>query len=377
MNGRRLRAIARKEILHIIRDPRSLASAIMTPLIMLLIFGYALSLDVDRIPTILFDLDHTPQSRDLAREFRGSRYFQIIEETQSYRPVEAAMDARHALMAIVINPNYARHLLAGEESSVQLLLDGSDSNTASIAQGYAEGVVQSFAARVRTDAQSMVAGKPPQIGVGVETRVWYNPDMLSRNFIVPGLIAVIMMIITGNLSSLTIAREWETGTMEQLLSTPVRPAELALGKLTAYFLVGLLDMAICLVMGVYVFEVPFKGNLFVLVVSSCIFLFGSLASGVLISASARSQLIAYQLGTLTTFLPGFLLSGFIYSISSMPRIIQAITVLVPARYFIDIIKAMFLKGTGIALLWLDFLLLCFYGAAMFFFAARKLRQKVA
>jgi ABC-2 type transport system permease protein len=377
MNGRRLRAIARKEILHIIRDPRSLASAIMTPLIMLLIFGYALSLDVDRIPTILFDLDHTPQSRDLAREFRGSRYFQIIEETQSYRPVEAAMDARHALMAIVINPNYARHLLAGEESSVQLLLDGSDSNTASIAQGYAEGVVQSFAARVRTDAQSMVAGKPPQIGIGVETRVWYNPDMLSRNFIVPGLIAVIMMIITGNLSSLTIAREWETGTMEQLLSTPVRPAELALGKLTAYFLVGLLDMAICLVMGVYVFEVPFKGNLFVLVVSSCIFLFGSLASGVLISASARSQLIAYQLGTLTTFLPGFLLSGFIYSISSMPRIIQAITVLVPARYFIDIIKAMFLKGTGIALLWLDFLLLCFYGAAMFFFAARKLRQKVA
>jgi len=377
MNQRRLGAIARKEILHIIRDPRSLASAILTPLTMLLIFGYALSLDVDRIPTILMDLDHTPQSRDLAREFRGSRYFQIVEDTQSYRPVEQAMEQRRALLAIVIDPDYARHLLAGEEASVQLLLDGSDSNTASIAKGYAEGVVQGFAARVRTDAQSMVAGKPPQIGVGVETRVWYNPDMLSRNFIVPGLIAVIMMIITGNLSSLTIAREWETGTMEQLLSTPVRPAELALGKLTAYFLVGLVDMAICLIMGVYVFDVPFKGNLAVLVISSCVFLFGSLASGVLISASARSQLIAYQLGTLTTFLPGFLLSGFIYSISSMPRIIQAITVLVPARYFIDIIKAMFLKGTGIALLWLDFLLLCIYGAAMFFFAARKLRQKVA
>jgi ABC-2 type transport system permease protein len=377
MSWRRLRAIVRKEILHIIRDPRSLASALLTPLIMLLIFGYALSLDVDRIPTILYDLDHTPQSRELVREFRGSRYFQIVEETQSYRPVEQAMDARRALLAVVIPPKYALHLLSGEESTVQLLLDGSDSNTASIAQGYAEGVMQFYGGRVRAEAQTMRAGKVPQMGVGLETRVWYNPDMLSRNFIVPGLIAVIMMIITGNLSSLTIAREWETGTMEQLLSTPVRPSELALGKLAAYFLVGLIDMAVCLVMGVFVFEVPFKGSLAVLVISSCVFLFGALSTGILISATARTQLIAYQLGTLTTFLPGFLLSGFIYSISSMPRAIQLISLLVPARYFIDIIKAVFLKGTGVELLWLDFLLLCIYGAAMFTFTARKLRQKVA
>ena len=377
MNFRRLRAIARKEVLHIVRDPRSLASALLTPLIMLLIFGYALSLVVDRIPTIVYDLDHTPQSRELVREFRGSRYFQIVEETQSYGPVEKAMDARRALLAVVIPPMYSRHLLAGEEATVQLLLDGSDSNTASIAQGYAQGVVQNYGGRVRTEAQTMVAGKPPQMGVGIETRVWYNPDMLSRNYIVPGLIAVIMMIITGNLSSLTIAREWETGTMEQLLSTPVRPSELALGKLSAYFLVGLIDMAICLVMAVYVFGVPLKGSLVFLVVSSCVFLFGSLASGILISATARTQLIAYQLGTLTTFLPGFLLSGFIYSISSMPRIIQAVSLIVPARYFINIIKAVFLKGTGIELLWPNFLLLCIYGAVMFFFTARKLRGKVA
>jgi len=377
MNLRRLGAIARKEILHIFRDSRSLASAIATPLIMLLIFGYALSLDVDRIPTILLDLDQTAQSRELVREFRGSRYFDIVQEAQSYAPIVKEMDARHVLLAIVIDPNYARHLQTGEEASVQLLLDGSDSNTASIAQGYAEGVVQSLGARIRTDAQTMKAGKVPQMGVGVENRVWYNPDMLSRNFIVPGLIAVIMMIITGNLSSLCIAREWESGTMEQLLSTPVRPAELALGKLTAYFLVGLIDMVICLVMGVYVFEVPLKGSLPLLIVSSCVFLFGSLAFGILISASARSQLVAYQLGTLTTFLPGFLLSGFIYSITSMPRIIQVITYLVPARYFINIIKGVFLKGTGLKLLWLDFLLLCIYGAAMFFLATRKLRQKVA
>jgi ABC-2 type transport system permease protein len=332
---------------------------------------------VDRIPTIVYDLDQTPQSRELIREFKGSRYFNIVAEVRGYQPVEQAMSARRALLAVTINPNFARHILAGEQAFVQLLLDGSDSNTASIAQGYAEGVVQHYGATVRTDAQTMMGGTAPKMGVGVESRVWYNPDMLSRNYIVPGLIAVIMMIITGNLSSLTIAREWENGTMEQLLSTPVRPAELALGKLTAYFLVGILDMFICLIMAVYVFDVPLKGSLLALIVSSCVFLFGSLASGILISASSRSQLVAYQLGTLTSFLPGFLLSGFIYAISSMPVVIQALTYIVPARYFIEIVKALFLKGTALKLLWVNFVLLCVYGSVMFVFAARKLRQKVA
>jgi len=223
MNFRRLRAIARKEVLHIVRDPRSLTSALMQPLVMLLLFGFALSLDVDRIPTIVFDLDHTPQSQDLIRDFRGSRYFQIVEEAQSYRPIEQAMDARRALLAVVIAPGYSRDLLSGGQAQVQLLLDGSDSNTASIAQGYAEGVVAVQGARVRLDAQKLHAGNVPRSGVTADMRVWYNPDMISRNYIVPGLIAVLMMIITGNLSSLTIAREWENGTMEQLLSTPVRP----------------------------------------------------------------------------------------------------------------------------------------------------------
>src|SRR5579863_4655541 len=316
MSFRRLRAIARKEVLHVIRDPRSLASAIAIPLTMLLIFGYALSLDVDRIPTIVYNMDLRPESAELVRDFQGSRYFNVIQAVNGYRPIERAMDSRRALLGVVIPADFSSNVLAGDaEAQVQLLLDGSDSNTAAIAQGYAEGIVQTYAARLRGEAQTMHAGEIPPVGVSAEARVWYNPDMVSRNFIVPGLIAVIMMIITGNLSSLTIAREWESGTMEQLLSTPVRPAELALGKLSAYFLVGLLDMAICLVMGVFVFDVPFKGNLLVLIVSSCVFLFGSLAMGILISASARSQLVAYQLGTLTTFLPGFLLSGFIYAIS--------------------------------------------------------------
>jgi len=378
MSLRRLRAISRKELLHVVRDPQSLAAAVAIPLSMLLIFGYALSLDVDRIPTILFNLDGSPQSLELVRDFRGSRYFEIVEEARSYRPIEEAMDARRALLGVVIPPDYGHRLLQGQsETRIQLLLDGSDSNTASIAKGYAEGIVAAHAGRIRNEEQSRRAGKLPPVGVRAETRVWYNPDMLSRNYIVPGLIAVIMMIITGNLSSLTIAREWENGTMEQLLSTPVRPSELVLGKLAAYFLVGLADMIICMVLGIFLFGVPVRGNLMLLGISSFIFLFGSLCTGILISAATRSQLAAYQLGTLVSFLPGFLLSGFIYSVSSMPRIIQFISLFVPARYFINITKGVFLKGTGLEVLWPDVLLLIGYGALMFVFAARRLRQKVA
>ena len=378
MSFRRLRAIARKEVLHVIRDPRSLASAVAIPLIMLLIFGYALSLDVDHIPTIVYNLDDSPGGADLVRDFRGSRYFDIIEEAHSYRPIEQAMDSRRALLGVVIPPDFSRNILSGDsQAQVQLLLDGSDSNTAAIARGYAEGIVQTYAARLRSDAQSMHAGRIPPVGVSAEARVWYNPDMVSRNFIVPGLIAVIMMIITGNLSSLTIAREWENGTMEQLLSTPVRPSELALGKLAAYFLVGLIDMVICMLVGIFLFDVPFQGSLLFLTISSFVFLFGSLCTGVWVSATFRTQLMAYQMGTLISFLPGFLLSGFIYSISTMPRVIQAIALFIPARYFINISKGVFLKGIGPEILWPDFLLLCAYAAFIFFFTVRKLRQKVA
>ncbi len=377
MNLRRTLAMARKEALHIIRDPRSLAAAIINPLSMLLIFGYALSLDVDRIPTMVYDLDHSPQSQDLIRQFRGSRYFSIVGEVDSYRPIEREIDARHVLIALVIPDDYSRNLAMGKEAQVQLLLDGSDSNTATTALAYAEGLVSAYAASIRDDAQSQHAGAVIHGGVDARIRVWYNPDLVSRNFIVPGLIAVILMIIVANLSSLTVAREWENGTMEQLLSTPVRPSEIVLGKLSAYFVLGMVDMLISLLVGVFVFDVPFKGNIFSRMISSCVFLFGALACGILISAANRTQLLAYQVGTLTSFLPAFILSGFIYSIANMPRVIQAMSLFVPARYFINILNGLFLKGVPFSLIWFDFVLLVVYGAMMFFFAARKLRQKVA
>ena len=377
MNFRRTRAMARKEFLHIIRDPRSLIAALAQPLLMLLLFGYALSLDVDRIPAIIYDLDQTPASDALIKTFRGSRYFQIIGEAHDYKPIEQSMEDRRALMGIVIPTEYSRDLAAGKEAQVQLLFDGSDSNTASIALGYAEGVIQLYAQQAREDAQMSRAGSVLRPPVEPRIRVWYNTDMVSRNYIVPGLIAVILMIIAGMLTSLTIAREWENGTMEQLLSTPVRPVEIAVGKLSAYFALGIVDMLMALFVALEIFHVPMKGSPALLFFSSCIFLFGALSWGIMISAMNRNQLSAYQLSTLTSFLPAFLLSGFIYSISNMPLVIQFIALFVPARYFIEIVKGIFLKGIGLEILWFDFLLLAGYGGIVFYFACQKLRQKVA
>jgi ABC-2 type transport system permease protein len=385
MNFRRTRAVARKELLHVVRDPQSLTAALVQPFIMLLLFGWALSMDVDHIPTIVYDHDHSPESRDLIRDFSGSRYFTILDTVNSYGPIERAIDTRKCLLAVVIPDDFAKNMQTGKEAQVQLLIDGSDSNTAAIALGYAEGVVGSYSQqvtvatmRMRSTSTSRQSGaSSPSGGVEVRARVWYNPDLLSGNFIVPGLIAVILMVIAANLGSLTIAREWENGTMEQLLSTPVRPSELALGKLGAYFLIGVADMIMCLLMGMYGFNVPLKGSLTLLMVSSCIFLFGALGMGIMISAMNRTQLTAYQMGTLTSFLPAFLLSGFIYSIGNMPRIIQAVALVVPARYFMNIARGVFLKGIGLRVLWFDFLLLVVYGVIVFYFATRKLRQKVA
>jgi ABC-2 type transport system permease protein len=374
MNFRRTRAIMRKELLHVIRDPQSLTAALLQPFIMLLLFGWALSMDVDHIPTYVYDHDHSPQSRELIRSFSGSRYFSILSAVQSYGPIERAIDTRECLLAIVIPDDFSKNMQTGKPAQVQLLIDGSDSNTAAIALGYAEGVVGSYSQQVMVATTRV---KPTNGGVEVRARVWYNPDLLSGNFIVPGLIVVILMIIAANLGSLTIAREWENGTMEQLLSTPVRPSELALGKLSAYFLIGMADTIMCVVMGVYLFNVPLKGSIVLLFVSSCVFLFGALGLGIMISAMNRTQLTAYQMGTLTSFLPAFLLSGFIYSIGNMPRVIQAIALFVPARYFMNIARGVFLKGIGLEILWSDFLLLVAYGAVVFYFATRKLRQKVA
>lgn len=377
MNWRRTGAMARKEALHIIRDRNSMVMALAMPVIMLLLFGYALSLDVDHVPTWIADADQTPQSRDVIARIRGSRYFEIVGVSNSPADIESHINRDQCLLGFAIPRGFARDLALGRTAEVQVLLDGSDSNTAAIALGYAETLMQLHALQLQADAENRKTGQVPKQPVDGRMRVWYNGDLKSRNYIVPGLIVVIMMIIAALLTSLTIAREWENGTMEQLLSTPVRPAELVLGKLTAYLVLGLIDMTVAIVAGIFIFDVPMRGNLFFLCFTGFLFLFGALTWGIFLSTLVRSQLMAYQLGSLTSFLPAFMLSGFIYSIENMPKVIQVITYVVPARYFIIVLRGIYLKGVGLSVLWGEVLFLTVYAGVVFWAAVRRMHQKLA
>lgn len=375
MNLQRTGAAARKEFLHILRDPISLVMALALPILMILLFGYALTLDVDRIPALVYDADRTPESRDLVSRFEGSRYFHILGGVDGYREIERAIDRNECMLGIVVPRDYARDLASGRNPQVQLLFDGSDSNTASIALGYATGIIQPLAAALRNPAAGGSARARP--AVNAQLRVWYNSDLKSRNYIVPGLIGLILMIIGALMTSLTLAREWEMGTMEQLLSTPLRPAEIALGKMSAYFVLGVVDMVLTVVVGVILFDVPLRGSTLFLAFSGCLFLVGALFWGILVSALTRSQLVAYQLAMLTSFLPAFLLSGFVFAIENMPLPVQVVSHLFPTRYFVTILKGIFLRGVGIEVLFLEVGLLAAYAGLIYLVVLKKLKQKVA
>ena len=377
MNLRRTIAVSRKEFLHIIRDPRSLVMALALPILMILLFGYALTLDVDRIPTIIYDSDQSPESRELIARFQGSRYFQILGSATDYETIERKINQDECMLGISIPQDYARDLLSGDKPEIQLIFDGGDSNTASIAVGYANAIVQSFAANIRAERRGRMRGGIANVPVESRLRVLYNNQLKSKNYIIPGLIALILMIIGALLTSLTLAREWEMGTMEPLLSTPLRPAEVALGKMSAYFVLGLTDMLLTIVVGVFIFQVPQNGSYILLVSTGCLFLVGALFWGILISALARSQLVAFQLGVLSSFLPAFLLSGFVFAIENMPLPVQVVTYIFPTRYFIEILKGIFLRGVGLEVLYLEVFLLIVYATLIFLVVTQRLRQKVA
>lgn len=373
MNLRRVRAMARKEFLHILRDRRSLLLALALPALMLLLFGWALSLDVDRIPTMILDMDGSPASRDVVSRFAGSRYFDLMGEARDYAAVERAFDRGECLMAVAILPGFQADLDRGRTGNVQLLVEGSDSNTASISLGYAETVLNGYALQVGRRQSGGRAEAVPAIDLRL--RIWYNSELDSKNYIVPGLLAVILTIIAALLTSLTIARERELGSLEHLLSTPVRPAEIILGKMSAYFALGAVDTVSAVVFGVWIFGVPLRGSWLLLGLASFVFLFGMLCWGILISAISPSQLVAYQAGIITTFLPSLLLSGFVFAIANMPALIQAVTLLVPSRYFITILRGIFLKAVGFSVWGVDFILLAIFCSVVFLVAAHRLSKE--
>ncbi len=296
MKIQRLKAIARKEFLHVFRDWRSLGMGIAIPMVMLFLFGYALTLDVDRVPLVVWDQSNTPISRELVSGFTGSRFFALQRHASSYQQIEEAIDDRSALIALIIPPGFAHLVARGKAAPVQAILDGSDPNTATFALGYAEAVTGTFSQKVILEQIRRQGGSPSEVRIEVRPRVWFNSDMISKNYIFPGLIAIVMMVIASLLTSLTIAREWETGTMEQLLATPITGPELILGKLVPYFAIGILDLILCVIVGQFFFAIPLRGSLVLLFALSLLFLLGALGLGMLISIVTKSQLVAIAAG---------------------------------------------------------------------------------
>jgi ABC-2 type transport system permease protein len=376
MNLRRLWAVARKESIHIRRDPRSLVLAVGIPMLMLLMFGFALTLDVDRVPFVAWDQSGTPASRAFLARFTATRYFDFRGTVDRYEQLERAIDTREAMLGLVIPPDFAPRLATGQPAAVQAIVDGSDSNTAGLILGYTQGITSGYNQQLALAQVLRATGTAPAPALDLRTRVWFNPDLESRNFIVPGIMAVIMGLIAALLTSLTLAREWERGTMEQLISTPVRPAELILGKLLPYAGIGLANMIIAVLMAVYLFHVPLRGSVPFLFAVGMVFVVATLGQGILISALARQQLLASQLAMVSTFLPAFLLSGFAFAIANMPLPVQVITHIVPARYFVSLVKGIFLRGVGPEVLWRDALFLVVFAVVVLAIAIRKTRKRL-
>ncbi|MFH1981000.1 MAG: ABC transporter permease [Pseudomonadota bacterium] len=376
INHRRLWAVARKEFIHVIRDWRSLVLSIAIPILLIALFGYALTMDLTDVPTAVWDQSRTAESRELLSLYNGSPYFSITHSVDTYRDLKALIDSGQAMVAMVIPGDFSDAVRAGRPSVVQAIVDGADANNASLAMGYVTAIGQIFNSRLlaqRLNDRGLSAGGLPVV---MEPRAWYNPEMRSRNVIIPGIIALVMVVIAAMLTSVTVAREWETGTMEQLISTPIRVPELVIGKVVPYFVIGLTDVAVAVVMGRWIFDVPLRGNPALLFSMASVFLTGALFLGLLLSIVLKTQVLANQIALFSGYLPTLMLSGFVFGIHNMPLAIQAITYIVPARYFIAMLRGIFLKGVGLEILWLNALLLTVYGGVMVVLAHKKMRLKL-
>ena len=366
----RLKAIAAKETIQIRRDSGSLLLAFAVPVLLLIIFGYAISWDIRHIALAVLDQDRSSESRELIDAFRASGYFDLEHQLESPAEIERLLDRNDAQIVLVIPADFAERLGTQSPPQVQAVVDGSDANTATIVIAYAEAITVQYSSRLTASV------RPARFPVQVASRVWYNEELLSRNMIVPGLVAVIMSIIAALLTSLTIAREWERGTMEQLASTPVSRVEVVVGKLLPYVGIGLIDIAITVVLGIALFQVPFRGSVLLLFVLSLLFLIGALGFGIFISAVAKSQMLATQAAMVVTYLPALLLSGFMFSIDAMPPLLRAITYLIPARYFLVVTRGIFLKGVGADVLRTQAMLMVVFAIVGLGLAVAKFRKEI-
>lgn len=349
----RIPAIARKELLHIVRDWRTLGMSFGLPIIMVILFGYAITFDIRDIRLAIYDADRTEKSRELVQRFTGSGYFKMVGVSESDEQLREFLDKGTAQICISIPEDYDRRLSRNEPATVAVLVDGSESNTAGIAIGYTEGILtgQSLNYSMELIQKAGILQELPIPQIDFRPRFWYNDELRSQNYIIPGLIASIMMIMTALLTSLCVVGERERGTLEQLISTPVKTREIIIGKLLPYFVIGVLDSILVALVGVFLMDVPFKGSIWLFLGSTMVFALAGLGIGIRISTAVSNQVIAMQLAILSTMLPSILLSGFMFAIKNMPEWVQVITYLVPARYFLVIVRGIFLKDVDITVIW--------------------------
>ena len=376
MSPTRLLAVARKEVLQILRDTRSLAIVVVMPVTLMLLFGYGVNLDLKQLPVYVYDQDSSQQSQDLLKRFQNTRYFHIVRAVDNIPAIEHALDSGEAKMGIVIPWNFSQRLSQGGPVQVQALVDATDDNSANVLIGYAQGIVQGYSTSIQIGWLQTRGLTLQAVPINIATRTWYNEDLESSAFIVPGVLALVMSVIGAFLTSLTIAREWERGSMEQLISTPVTAMEIMLGKLIPYFVLGMIDVAVCVVLAIGWFKVPFRGSYITLAFASALFLVVVLSLGFFISVVAKSQLAASQIALIITFLPAFLLSGFLFSIEQMPVALQVITRIFPARYYVTLLKKIFLKGTPAAMLTADLMPLAGFTLVLAFVATRSFHKRL-
>ncbi|MCC6156866.1 MAG: ABC transporter permease [Deltaproteobacteria bacterium] len=356
----RIPAMAKKEFLHVLRDWRSLAMAFAMPMIMILLFGYAITFDIRNVRLAVYDADRGPASRELVDRFTGNGYFRLVATAVSEDELDGFIQRGEAQIALSIPDDFAERASRGERVEMAVIVDGSESNTATIAGNYVIAILEGYGRELATRR----AGGARVGTIEWKPRFWFNDELRSQNFLVPGLVATIMMIMTALLTSLTIVREREHGSLEQLIATPVRRYEIVIGKLIPYFVIGVLDSILVAGVGIAAFDVPFTGSVALYLLATSVFALAGLGIGLFISCVSKNQLMAMQIAILASMLPSYLLSGFMFAIKNMPSWVQTITLLVPARYFLVVLRGIFLKDSGIDILWPQIALLAALAVVM-------------
>ena len=369
---KRVRHLVRKEFLELRQEPRLFPLIVVVPVMQLLILGYAATTDVRNVPMVVIDQDRSAESRDLISRFEASQNFVVIDSLASIDEVDAYLDSGRAWMALTIPATYGERVRAGQRTSVQVVADGADANSTNVALGYAGALVTSYARELAGEA-----GDRPAPAVRADVRVWFNPSLESRVFMLPGILALVLLVVTTNLSSMAIVREKELGTLEQLNVTPISRSELILGKLLPYALLGMVDVVLVIAVAVGWFEVPLRGSLVLLLSLCLVYLLTTLGLGLFVSTVSSTQQQAMITTVFFFMLPMLFLSGFVFPIENMPDVIQPITYLIPLRYFLEILRSLFLKGVGLEVLWPQALALLVWGCAILTLAVLRSTKRTA